>query len=99
MNSMTCAHRTLPLGSWVRVTNTRNSKSVFVRVNDRGPMSDDRIIDLSYAAARAVGLGGLGRVKLEPVVPGNPEMARALVAQLSDRMSDQMAGSPLPVTP
>ncbi len=61
MNSLTCAHRDLPLGSWVRVTNLRNRRSIFVRVNDRGPMPTDRIIDLSYAAAQAVGIKGLAR--------------------------------------
>ena len=81
MNSLTCAHRSLPLGSWIRVTNLRNRKSVLVRVNDRGPVSDDRIIDLSYAAARAVGLGGLGKVKLEPVAAGDPELTKVLLAQ------------------
>ena len=82
MNSLTCAHRSLPLGSWIRVTNLRNSKTVLVRVNDRGPVADDRIIDLSYAAAKAVGIGGLAKVKLEPVASGDPELAKVLLAQL-----------------
>ena len=82
MNALTCAHRTLPLGSWLRVTNLVNRKSIFVRVNDRGPVSDDRIVDLSFAAAKAVGLNGVGRVKLEPVSAASPELERALVAQL-----------------
>ena len=73
MNELTCAHRSAPLGSWLRVTNLRNQRSVLVRVNDRGPMVDDRIVDLSYAAARAVGLTGIGRVRLEvasaPILP------------------------------
>jgi rare lipoprotein A len=83
MNSLTCAHRNLPLGSWVRVTNLRNRKSIFVRVNDRGPMPADRIIDLSYAAAQAVGIKGLGKVKLEVLHSGDTEMAQALLSQLS----------------
>ena len=83
MNSLTCAHPSLPLGSWIRVTNLHNRKSIFVRVNDRGPVVDNRIIDLSYAAARAVGLAGIGRVKLEAVNANDPEMAKALVAQLT----------------
>ena len=82
MNSLTCAHRTLPLGSWIRVTNLRNKKTVLVRVNDRGPVADDRIIDLSYAAARAVGIGGLAKVKLETVSAADPELTRLLLAQL-----------------
>ena len=73
MNDLTCAHRSAPLGSWLRVTNLRNQRSVLVRVNDRGPMVDGRIVDLSYAAARAVGLTGIGRVRLEvasaPIIP------------------------------
>src|ERR1700740_3030944 len=55
MNAMTCAHRSLPLGSLVRVTNLRNKKSVVLRVNDRGPVPRDRIIDLSSAAASYLG--------------------------------------------
>jgi rare lipoprotein A len=51
MFAMSAAHKTLPLPTWVEVTNQRNGKSVIVKVNDRGPFVDDRIIDLSYAAA------------------------------------------------
>src|SRR5260370_17635953 len=78
MNGLTCAHRSLPLGSWVRVTNLKNRQSIFVRVNDRGPVPENRIVDLSYGAARAVGLSstGIGKVKLEPVRGGDPEMTR-----------------------
>ena len=52
MYDLTAAHPTLPLGSWVRVTNLRNGRAVVVRVNDRGPIVPGRIIDLSYTAAR-----------------------------------------------
>ncbi|RPF72681.1 septal ring lytic transglycosylase RlpA family protein [Aurantiacibacter spongiae] len=64
--SLTAAHRTLPLGSRVRVTNPRNGDSVIVRINDRGPYHGNRVIDLSLAAARAIGLirAGSGRVSL-----------------------------------
>lgn len=82
MNGLTCAHRSLPLGSWIRVTNLKNRKSIFVRVNDRGPVPEDRIVDLSYGAAQAVGLAGLGKVKLEAVRGGDAEMANELLAQL-----------------
>jgi rare lipoprotein A len=82
MNLMTCAHPTLPMGTWLRVTNLKNRKTAFVRVNDRGPVPGDRIVDLSYAAAQSLGLGGLGKVKLEAVLKGDPDLARALVAQL-----------------
>ena len=58
MNALTAAHRTLPLGTRVLVTNLANGRSIEVRINDRGPVASDRIIDLSFAAARA--LGGIG---------------------------------------
>lgn len=54
--AMTAAHRTLPFGTRVRVTNLENRRSVIVRVNDRGPFVDRRVIDLSLAAARALGI-------------------------------------------
>lgn len=62
MHAMTAAHRTLPFGTKVRVTNTSTGKSVVVRINDRGPFKDDRIIDLSLAAAKQVGMIGPGTV-------------------------------------
>ena len=65
--AMTAAHRTLPFGTRVRVTNTRNGRSVVVRINDRGPFIRGRVIDLSTAAARALGMinSGLAPVKIE----------------------------------
>ncbi len=67
MNSLTAAHRTLPFNTILRVTNLENGKSVVVRVNDRGPFKDDRVIDLSLAAAKSIGLiaNGTARVSLE----------------------------------
>jgi rare lipoprotein A len=67
MESLTAAHRTLPFGSWVRVVNLTNGKTVDVRIIDRGPFVDGRIIDLSHAAAAAIGLIGPGvaRVRLD----------------------------------
>ena len=62
--AMTAAHRTLPLGSIIRVTNLRNGRSVTVRVNDRGPFVRGRCIDLSYGAAVAIGALGLSRVSV-----------------------------------
>ena len=82
MNQLTCAHRSLPLGSWVRVTNLKNKKSIVVRVNDRGPALDNRIVDLSYAAAKAVGLNGIGKVRLDSMREGDPELTQALLAQI-----------------
>lgn len=67
MNDLTAAHRTLPFGTFVMVTNLANGRAVVVRVNDRGPFVRGRVIDLSYAAARVVGLVGPGtaRVRIE----------------------------------
>lgn len=64
---LTCAHPTLPIGSVVKVTNLMNHRSIMVRVNDRGPIAPGRIVDLSYAAAHALGFrrSGLARVRLE----------------------------------
>lgn len=66
-HGFTAAHRTLAFGTVVRVTNTENGRSVKVSINDRGPHVRGRIIDLSYAAARALGVGknGLLHVRLE----------------------------------
>jgi rare lipoprotein A len=61
---MTCAHRTLPLGSLVRVTNLRNHRSLVLRVNDRGPMVETRVVDLSYAAAKRLGFSYRGTVRV-----------------------------------
>ena len=74
MYDLTCAHRSLPLGSLVRVTNLRNRKSVVVRVNDRGPVADNRIVDLSYAAAISLGFQGVAKVRLE-LVPAMAQMS------------------------
>lgn len=65
MNGLTAAHRTLPFGSKVRVTNTANGKSVVVRINDRGPFARGRLIDLSRAAAGRIGLIGPGHGTVE----------------------------------
>jgi rare lipoprotein A len=66
---MTAAHRTLPLGSKAKVTNLDNGKSVEVEINDRGPYAKGRILDLSHAAAKALGIGdhGTARVSVEPL--------------------------------
>ncbi len=69
MNALTAAHRTLPLGTSVRVTNLRNKRSVLLRINDRGPSLSRRLIDVSWAAARNLGFigAGLTRVKIQVV--------------------------------
>ena len=67
MEKLTAAHRTLPFGTWVRVVNLTNDKTVDVRITDRGPFVENRIIDLSHAAAEAIALIGPGvaRVRLD----------------------------------
>ena len=80
MYAMTAAHPTLPLPSYVRVTNVATGKSVVVRVNDRGPFLHGRIIDLSYAAAHRIGTAakGSGEVEVEAIIPGSsPAMLAA----------------------
>jgi rare lipoprotein A len=63
-HGLTAAHRRLPFGTMVRVTNRRNGKSVVVRINDRGPFIRGRVIDLTPAAARVLGFSGLAPVTL-----------------------------------
>ena len=71
MFQFTAAHRYLPLGTWVKVTNLRNGRSVMVRINDRGPVPESRIIDLSYGAAAMLEFRNVGveRVQLDLVTP------------------------------
>src|SRR3979490_1827269 len=83
MHDLTAAHPTLPLGSYVRVTNLRNGRAVVVRVNDRGPIVQGRIIDLSYGAAQVLQFQekGLQRVRLDVVKRGDrPHVALIQVA-------------------
>ena len=80
MNDLTAAHRTLPLGSWVKVTNLKNDRSVMVRINDRGPVMKSRIIDLSYGAAKMLGMSGISSVRLDIVEI--PTVAEILGPQL-----------------
>jgi len=82
MYDLTAAHYTLPLGTWVRVTNLRNGRSVVVRINDRGPIIPGRIIDLSYGAAQVLHMRnrGLQRVRLDIVPPQEPVLM-AMLAQ------------------
>ena len=65
MNALTAAHPSLPFGTKIGVRNTRTGREVIVRVNDRGPFSKNRIVDLSYAAAREVGVVGPGTASVE----------------------------------
>ena len=77
MYAFSAAHKTLPLPSYARVTNLDNGKSVVVRVNDRGPFHDDRIIDLSYAAAVKIGVWpkGTAPVEVRAIDPAHPDDA------------------------
>ena len=71
MHELTAAHRSLPFGTWVKVTNLNNGKDVIVRINDRGPYVKGRIIDLSVGAAKELGIvqSGIVQVKLEAYQP------------------------------
>lgn len=83
MYAMTAAHKSLPLPSYVEVTNLDNQKQVVVRVNDRGPFVDGRIIDLSYAAAHRIDMtdAGVARVRIRAVGPGDTELKRIAAAE------------------
>ena len=74
MNTLTAAHRTLPISSYVRVTNLANGKSVVVRINDRGPYHGNRVMDLSKAAAQELGFirTGTAQVKIEQITTDAP---------------------------
>ncbi len=75
MHALTAAHKTLPFGAYVRVTNLNNGKSIVVRINDRGPFIKGRIIDLSYAAAKKVGMDitGVAPVKIKVLKKYSPK--------------------------
>ena len=79
MYGMTAAHTTLPIPSYARVTNVKTGKSVVVRINDRGPFVEGRIIDLSYTAAHRLGVlaGGAALVDVETIIPGSAGAAIA----------------------
>ena len=72
MHQMTAAHKTLPLPTYVRVTNMENGRSVVVRVNDRGPFVEGRIIDVSFVAAQKLGMVGSGTARVEVVALDPP---------------------------
>ncbi len=67
MYAMTAAHKTLPLSSYAQVTNLENHRSVIVRINDRGPFRGRRAMDLSYAAAKELGIKGVGSIHINPL--------------------------------
>ncbi len=77
MYGISAAHKTLPMGTFVRVHNLTNGKSVDVRINDRGPFARGRIIDLSYGAAKRIGMVGPGTARVKVVALGAPKPAKA----------------------
>src|SRR6185437_11531714 len=81
MYDLTAAHPTLPLGTYVKVTNLRNRRAVVVRINDRGPVVDGRIIDVSYSAAKMLRFhaAGVQRVRLDIVPPQKAPLMMALL--------------------
>lgn len=87
MYQFSAAHKSLPLPTYVRVTNLDNGKSVVVRINDRGPFHDDRLIDLSFAAAVRIGIWpkGTGRVEVRALEPGQSLAALPKPALHSER--------------
>jgi len=76
LHSLSAAHRTLPFGTLVRVTHSRNNRSVTVRIVDRGPFIKGRVIDLTPAAARSLGFSGLAPVKLSAVSKAEEQASR-----------------------
>lgn len=80
---LTAAHQTLPLGTKVMVTNLNNGKSTEVSINDRGPFAKGRIIDLSYAAARSLGMIGPGTIPVRVEVMDGPYKLRAIPQSLN----------------
>ncbi len=87
MHAMTAAHKTLPLPTRVRVRNLKNGRSVIVKVNDRGPFVDNRIIDLSYAAATELDMIREGTALVEIEVMTNPATTTASIVTVSDTKS------------
>jgi rare lipoprotein A len=98
MYTMTAAHPTLPLPSYARVTNLANHKSVIVRVNDRGPFMNDRIIDLSYTAAYKLGIIGDGSAEVE-VESLNPNIIVKTIAASTIQSEPLESSAPTPAAP
>ena len=92
MYAMTAAHTTLPIPSYARVTSLKDGKSVVVRINDRGPFVEGRIIDLSYTAAHRIGVlaGGSAMVEVESIIPG------ASCAMIASAPPPSVAPAPMP---
>jgi rare lipoprotein A len=97
MYAMSAAHPTLPIPSYARITNTANQKSVIVRINDRGPFINDRVIDLSYTAAYKLGIlsNGSAEVEVESLAPD----ARITPVIASEPVQSKPLESSVPATP
>lgn len=89
-NAMTAAHKTLPLNSMVRVTNLENGRTITVRLNDRGPFIGNRIIDMSEAAASALGFKsqGLANVRVRYVGPANPSAGTRILPKAAPKLAE-----------
>jgi rare lipoprotein A len=100
MYTMTAAHKRLPLPTYVEVVNLENGRSVVVRVNDRGPFHENRVIDLSYAAASRIGMLGKGTalVEVRAIDPRAPQRPPLVVASRSPTV-ETAAASPAPASP
>lgn len=107
MHQFTAAHRTLPFGAVVRVTNLLNGRQTEVRINDRGPFVANRVIDLSLAAAQAIEMVGPGtaRVRLELIAGSNPyegffavQVGAFQVQQNAENLRERLAARYTPVT-
>ncbi len=98
MNTLTAAHRTLPLPSIVRVTNLQNGRSVVLRVNDRGPYVKDRIIDLSKRGAQLLGYMGQGttRVRVEIMAKESKELKEAMLTGKVSTTAEDIVQAPAP---
>lgn len=96
MFAMTAAHRTLSIPSYVQVTNLENGRKVIVRINDRGPFHDDRIIDLSYVAAKKLGYDRRGVSHVEVVAIDPVKFQHNTVEEPRMAYQQPLSGSPLP---
>lgn len=95
MLAMTAAHPTLPLPTYLKVTNLQNKKTIIVKVNDRGPFRGHRLLDLSYAAAKKLGIRGTSRVHVEAIDPAEYRAHQPLLQRYASN-NQQRSESSLP---
>ncbi|MEO5574203.1 MAG: septal ring lytic transglycosylase RlpA family protein [Gammaproteobacteria bacterium] len=98
---ISAAHKTLPLPTYVQVSNLQNGRKLIVRVNDRGPFHDNRVIDLSYAAASKLGIlaTGTGLVEVRAIDPHQPQSLTVIAAGKPQTLTDSAPVFPQPLTP